>query len=101
MPKKNSVAFAASQFAASAVVPLPPFPSLLKKPEIARELRCSQRHVERLQRERRIPVIRLSERCVRYRLEAVLAALANPEVETSDAAAQLVPGDQAGKEISA
>lgn len=56
-------------------------PALLTKQQIAAELQCSTRHIERLQRARRIPVVRLSARCVRYRRESVLAALARLEVE--------------------
>lgn len=51
-------------------------PALLTKVQLAGELQCSPRHVERLQRERKIPVIRLSARCVRYSRERVLLALA-------------------------
>ena len=51
-------------------------PALLTKAQLAGELQCSPRHVERLQRERKIPVIRLSTRCVRYSRERVLSALA-------------------------
>jgi len=55
--------------------------ALLTKEEIARELQCSPRHVERLQRARKIPVIRISARCVRYKLSGVLAALSKLETE--------------------
>jgi hypothetical protein len=53
----------------------PAAPLLLTKAQLARELQCSQRHIERLQSAGRIPVIRLSAKCVRYRRENVLAAL--------------------------
>ncbi len=55
--------------------------ALLKKEAIARELQCSPRHIERLQRAKKIPVIRISAKCVRYRLAGVLAALSKLETE--------------------
>lgn len=54
---------------------------LLTKNELAAVLNCSERHVERLVQLRRIPIVRLSSRCVRFRLNAVLNALAKLEVE--------------------
>jgi hypothetical protein len=56
-------------------------PALLTKAQLAGELQCSPRHVERLQKERKIPVVRLSSRCVRYSRERVLSALARCEQE--------------------
>lgn len=52
---------------------------LLTTNELAAELKCSRRHIERLAASRAIPKIRVSSRCVRYRREAVLAALLSRE----------------------
>ena len=54
---------------------------LLTKEELAAELRCSPRQIERLQLARRIPFVKLSGRMVRYRRDAVLNALAKMETE--------------------
>jgi hypothetical protein len=57
-------------------------PDLLTKVQLARDvLQCSPRHVERLQRNRTIPVVRLSSRCVRYSRQRVLAAISKREQE--------------------
>ncbi len=54
---------------------------LLTKEELAGVLKCSERHVERLVSRRRIPIVRLSTRCVRFRLGSVMNALAKIETE--------------------
>lgn len=61
--------------------PIEKYPALLTKAQLAQELQCSQRYIEKLQRARRIPVLRLTRGCVRYRRDAVFAALARLEVE--------------------
>jgi len=53
---------------------------LLSKAELARVLRVSPRTLEGWAREGRIPVLRLGVRCIRYRLDRVLAALDRFEV---------------------
>ncbi len=58
-----------------------PSNGLLTKEELAAELRCSPRQIERLQLARRIPFVKLSGRMVRYRRDAVLNALAKMETE--------------------
>lgn len=68
-----------TQPGAQPLSPSPKPPALLTKEEIAKELQCSPRHIERLQRAKKIPVIRLSAKCVRYRRDGVLAALARLE----------------------
>jgi hypothetical protein len=50
-------------------------PALLTKKQLAKLLQCSPRHIERLQRERKIPVVRLTPGFVRYSRERVLNAL--------------------------
>jgi hypothetical protein len=62
----------------------PPAPAdgraLLKRPELARAIRVSPRTVDNLQRQKKIPFIRISPRCVRFHLPSVLAALRRFEV---------------------
>jgi len=48
---------------------------LVTKRELAAILRLSPRTIENLAKRRAIPVCRLSARCVRYSLDAVLRAL--------------------------
>lgn len=54
---------------------------LLTKAQLANELKCSPRQIERLQRCRRIPVVKVTNRMVRYSRTRVLAALLKVEVE--------------------
>jgi hypothetical protein len=54
---------------------------LLTKAQLANELQCSPRQIERLQRCRRIPVVKVTNRMVRYSRARVLAALSKVEVE--------------------
>jgi excisionase family DNA binding protein len=54
---------------------------LLTKEELAVELRCSERQIERLQLARKIPFVKLSGRMIRYRRESVLRALVKMETE--------------------
>lgn len=56
-------------------------PLLITKSQLARELQCSERHLQRLMARRVIPFIRVSPKCVRFRREAVLAALVRREVD--------------------
>jgi len=58
-----------------------PTVGLLTKDELAAELRCSPRQIERLQQARKIPFVKISGRMIRYRRETVLNALAKIETE--------------------
>ena len=49
--------------------------ALLTKKQLALKLNLSTRSVDNLQRKKLVPVCRISPRCVRYSLPAVLAAL--------------------------
>jgi excisionase family DNA binding protein len=60
-----------------------PTGGLLTKGELAAELRCSVRQIERLQHARKIPFLKISGRMIRYRRDAVFAALAKIETETA------------------
>ena len=67
-------------------IPTPPYSALpmgglLTKEELAVELRCSERQIERLQLARKIPFVKLSGRMIRYRRESVLRALVKMETE--------------------
>jgi len=53
---------------------------LLKREELARALNISPRSVDNFQKAKRIPVIRITPRCVRFHLPSVLAALRRFEV---------------------
>lgn len=61
---------------------------LLTRDQLAAELKCSPRHIQRLARARVIPVIVISRHCVRYRRDAVLAALIRREVEAHEPSSQ-------------
>jgi hypothetical protein len=54
---------------------------LLKRTELARALNISPRSVDNFQKSKRIPVIRLTPRCVRFSLPAVVKALEKFEVQ--------------------
>lgn len=56
---------------------------LMTGKELAAELKCSPRHIQRLAKARVIPKVTISARCVRYRRDAVLAALICREQEAS------------------
>jgi|SRR6476620_1097581 hypothetical protein len=64
---------------------LPPVPfvheRLLKRRELARAISVSPRTVDNLQRQKKIPFVRISPRCVRFHLPSVLAALRKFEVQ--------------------
>jgi hypothetical protein len=55
-------------------------PALLDRPELARELGTSVRTVANLMKSKKIPCIRISARCIRFSLPAVLTALSRFEV---------------------
>jgi hypothetical protein len=58
-----------------------PDPALLKRRQLALALGASTRSVDNWQKERKIPFIRISARCVRFHLPSVLAALRKFEVK--------------------
>jgi hypothetical protein len=53
---------------------------LLKREELARALNISPRSVDNFQKAKRIPVIRITPRCVQFHLPSVFAALRRFEV---------------------
>jgi hypothetical protein len=56
-------------------------PALLKRQQLARVLNASPRSVDNWQKQKIIPVIKISPRCVRFHLPSVLAALRKFEVK--------------------
>jgi len=54
--------------------------ALLKRRQLARALNMSCRSIDNWQKQRKIPFIRISPRCVRFHLPSVLAALRRFEV---------------------
>ena len=58
---------------------------LLNKIELARALNVSTRSVDNFQKSKRIPVIRITPRCVRYSLAAVLEALEKFQIRAGGA----------------
>jgi hypothetical protein len=54
--------------------------ALLKRPQLARAINVSARTVDNWQKQKRIPFLKLSARCVRYHLPSVLAALRKFEI---------------------
>jgi len=56
-------------------------PALLTRRQIAKKISVSTRSVDNLQRQKLIPFIKLSPRCIRFSLPHVLAALARFEVK--------------------
>jgi hypothetical protein len=54
--------------------------ALVKKPVVAQAASMSVRGVENLVRQKKIPIVRISKRCVRFHLPSVLAALRKFEV---------------------
>jgi hypothetical protein len=66
------------------LVPLPGAgnqPALLKRGQLARALNASSRSIDNWQRQKKIPFIRISPRCVRFHLPSVLAALRRFEIK--------------------
>jgi hypothetical protein len=55
-------------------------PGLVNKRVVARATSASLRSVDNWIRERKIPVVRISKRCVRFHLPSVLSALRKFEV---------------------
>ncbi len=56
-------------------------PNLLTKDQLGKKLGLTRRGVECLVAKRKIPVIRVSKRCVRFRVSDVMRALSRFEVE--------------------
>jgi hypothetical protein len=54
---------------------------LLKRPQLAKAINVSQRTLDNWQKQKRIPYLKLSARCVRYHLPSVIAALRKFEVK--------------------
>jgi len=54
---------------------------LVKKPVVARAASTSVRTIDNLVKQRKIPIVRISKRCVRFHLPSVLAALRKFEVK--------------------
>jgi hypothetical protein len=55
--------------------------ALLKRLQLARAINVSARTVDNWQKQKRIPYLKLSARCVRYHLPSVLAALRKFEIK--------------------
>jgi hypothetical protein len=55
--------------------------ALLKRPQLARAINVSPRTVDNWQKQKRIPFLKLSARCVRYHLPSVLRALGRFEIK--------------------
>jgi hypothetical protein len=58
---------------------------LVKKKAVARAASASTRSVDNWIRDRKIPVVRISKRCVRFHLPSVLTALRKFEVKEAGA----------------
>jgi hypothetical protein len=54
---------------------------LVRKPVVARAASTSVRTIDNLVKLRKIPIVRISKRCVRFHLPSVLAALRKLEVK--------------------
>jgi hypothetical protein len=54
---------------------------LVKKPVVARAASTSVRTIDNLVKLRKIPIVRISKRCVRFHLPSVLRALRKLEVK--------------------
>jgi hypothetical protein len=72
--KTNGNALSATESAASPA-------ALLKRQQLARALNASPRSVDNWQKQKKIPFIKISPRCVRFHLPSVLAALRKLEVK--------------------
>ncbi len=55
---------------------------LLTKKELAAVIQCSERHIERLQHNRKIPFVKISGKLIRYSRASVMRAIA--EMETKE-----------------
>jgi hypothetical protein len=55
-------------------------PALLRRTELARQIGVSPRSVDNFLARKIIPAVRISRRCIRYSLPAVLAALRKFEI---------------------
>jgi hypothetical protein len=55
-------------------------PALLKRAQLARAINVSARTLDTWQKQKRIPFLKLSARCVRYHLPSVLRALRKFEI---------------------
>jgi hypothetical protein len=55
-------------------------PALLRRTELARAIGVSPRSVDNFLARKIIPAVRISRRCIRYSLPAVLAALSKFEI---------------------
>jgi hypothetical protein len=49
--------------------------ALLRRAELARAINVSPRTIDNWQKQKRIPYLKITQRCVRYHLPSVLAAL--------------------------
>ena len=58
---------------------------LVKKAVVVRAASTSVRTIDNLVRQRKIPIVRISKRCVRFHLPSVLAALQKFEVKEAGA----------------
>ena len=58
-------------------------PALLKRRELAKALSVSARSIDNWQRQRRIPFIKISPRCVLFDLASVLSAVKRFEVKAA------------------
>lgn len=56
-------------------------PALLTRKQLAKKLGLSTRSIDNLQKRRALPVMKLSNRCCRYSLQAVLRALGRFTIE--------------------
>ena len=56
-------------------------PALLTRKQLAQKLGLSERSIDNLQKQKAVPVIKLSNRCCRFSLAACLASLQRFEVE--------------------
>ena len=54
--------------------------ALLKRRQLARALNASPRSIDNWQKQKKIPFIKISARCVRFHLPSVLAALRKFEI---------------------
>jgi phage terminase Nu1 subunit (DNA packaging protein) len=77
--------FGETQTAALLSVPSPSEPRLLNKRELAAFLKISLRALENWQSSKKIPVLKLAPRTVRFDLCRVLAALAKYEIRETGA----------------
>jgi hypothetical protein len=67
----------------SDAIPATDDPALLKRPQLARAMNVSPRTVDNWQKQKKIPCIKISPRCVRFQLASVLAALRKFEVRAA------------------